>query len=396
MAQPSILIVNAGSSSLKFALFRAVAKLDRLLTGRIERIGQPDAVLRIVYPADERLAELRLMIHDHAAAVPYLLEQMAQLDIRIVAVGHRIVHGGVQFRAPQTLTEETIEALTHLCALSPEHMPAALSVIAALRRTYSQVPHVACFDTAFHGELPKEAARLPIPRRYEEKGVRRFGFHGLSYAYLMEELGRVAGPEAAAGRVVLAHLGHGASMAAVRAGRCIDTTMALTPASGLVMGTRSGDLDPGLGAYLFRTEGMSPERFYRMTHAESGLLGVSETSGDVRDLLSAETSDVRAAEALALFCYQAKKWIGALAAVLGGIDTLVFSGGIGENAGPIRARICEGLAFLGISLDQRANLENAAILSSSDSPVTVRMLRTDEELYIARTVNRLLPGGPPV
>ena len=395
MDQPSILVVNAGSSSFKFALFRAGAELDRFLTGRVERIGQPDALLRIVYPADEHLAAQNLMIQDHAAAVPYLLEQLVRLDIRIVAVGHRIVHGGVRFREPQTLTDEVIEELNRLCALSPEHMPAALSVIAALRRAYPQVPHIACFDTAFHCELPPEAARLPIPRRYGEKGIRRFGFHGLSYAYLMEELAHVAGPEAVAGRVVLAHLGHGASMAAVRAGHCVDTTMALTPASGLVMATRTGDLDPGLGAYLSRTEGMAPERFYRMTHAESGLLGVSETSGDVRDLLSAEAFDVRAAEALALFCYQSKKWIGALAAALGGIDTLVFSGGIGENAAPIRARICEGLAFLGIALDHEANLKNAAILSSSDSRVVVRMLRTDEELYIARTVNRLLLGGPP-
>lgn len=390
MKTASIFVVNAGSSSLKFALFRADAELARVLSGRVERIGRADAVLRVSCPGAEALPPRALAIPDHAAAVPYVLELLEQQGAAIHAVGHRVVHGGTRFSAPLLLSDGALQELAALAALSPEHMPAALSVVASLRSAYPVVPHVACFDTAFHRGLPPEAARLPIPRRYAEKGIRRYGFHGLSYAYLMEELCRVAGPEAAAGRVVLAHLGHGASLAAVRSGRCIDTTMALTPAAGLVMGTRSGDLDPGLAAHLERTEGMTPERFHHMIHAESGLLGLSETSADVRDLLSREAGDPRAQEALAVFCYQAKKWIGALAAALGGLDTLVFSGGIGENAAPIRARICAGLEFLGVALDAEANARSAEVLSAQGQPVTVRVLRTDEELYIARAVNQLL------
>lgn len=372
---PAILVINAGSSSLKFALFRAGSapnRAQRLLSGKLERISE------------------------HAAAVPYLFELIARRsDIEVIAVGHRVVHGGASFSVPTLLDQETIEALTRLSSLSPEHMPAALSLIAALRTAYAKVPHVACFDTAFHHQLPLEAATLPIPRRYATQGVRRYGFHGLSYAYLMEELDRVAGSEAAAGRVVLAHLGHGASMAAVRSGRCIDTTMALTPASGLMMSTRSGDLDPGIGAYLLRIDGMTSERFEQMVNKESGLLGVSETSGDVRDLLQREATDPRAAEALSSFCYQAKKWLGALAAALGGVDTLVFSGGIGENAAPIRARICEGLEFLGLTIDVTRNRRSAPVISAADSRVAVRVLPTDEEVYIASAVDRVLSSQTP-
>jgi acetate kinase len=249
---------------------------------------------------------------------------------------------------------------------------------------------MACFDTAFHRNLPRVAKLLPIPRRYAAKGVQRYGFHGLSYTYLMQELGRVAGPEAVRGRIILAHLGNGASMAAVRDGQCLDTTMAFTPAAGLVMSTRSGDLDPGLVAYFSRSEGMSAEQFDEMVNTQSGLLGISETSPDVRDLFKRENEDARAAEALALFCYQAKKWIGALSAALGGLDTLVFAGGIGENGGEIRARICDGLSHLGIELDAARNEANAPIVSQAASKATVRVIRTDEELLIAQSVESLL------
>ena len=247
------------------------------------------------------------------------------------------------------------------------------------------MPQVACFDTAFHHDLPRVAQIVPIPRRYEAAGVRRYGFHGLSYAYLMEELARVAGPEAAAGRVILAHLGSGASLAAVREGRCVDTTMGLTPASGLVMGTRSGDIDPGLVRFLMRSEGMTTEQFHDLVNHESGLLGVSETSPDLRDLLARQDADVRAAEAVALFCYQAKKAIGALAAALGGLDILVFSGGIGENSPEARRRICAGLEFLGIALDDRRNARRCpADLGPRRPRRRCASSRTDEESMIAR------------
>jgi acetate kinase len=258
---------------------------------------------------------------------------------------------------------------------------------------FPQAQQIACFDTAFHSTLPRVAKLLPIPRRYEVKGVQRYGFHGLSYSFLMQELERVAGAKAASGRVILAHLGNGASMAAVLDGKSIDTSMGFTPAAGLVMSTRSGDLDPGLVAFLGRSEQMTETQFDRMIHHESGLLGVSELSSDMRDLLAREVADVRAAEAVALFCYQAKKWIGSFAAALGGLDVLVFAGGIGENNPSIRERICEGLGFLGIELDKTRNAENTPLISTITGRVTVRIIRTDEELMIARLVCRILGFG---
>jgi acetate kinase len=249
---------------------------------------------------------------------------------------------------------------------------------------------VACFDTAFHHDLPRVARLLPIPRRYEAQGVRRYGFHGLSYAFLMEELARLAGSEAAQSRAILAHLGNGASLAAVHGGKSIDTSMGFTPVAGLVMSTRSGDLDPGLLWYLAGTEGLDAKRFNEMVNFESGLLGVSETSSDMHDLLDREAKDARAAEAVDLFCYQVKKWIGAFAAALGGLDTLVFAGGIGENAPEVRARICDGLEFLGIELEEKQNVANAGVISAAGSRVAVRVIHTDEEWMIAKTVCHVL------
>jgi acetate kinase len=251
---------------------------------------------------------------------------------------------------------------------------------------------VACFDTAFHRTMPRVAKLLPIPRRYGAKGVERYGFHGLSFAYLMEELARVDRP-ATKGRVILAHLGSGASLAAVRHGKSIDTSMGFTPTAGLVMSTRTGDLDPGLVYYLARADRMSAAQFHQIVNHKSGLLGVSGTSADLRDLLAREAVDVRAAEALTLFCYQAKKWIGSFAAALGGLDALVFAGGIGENSPDIRERICDGLGFLGIGLNRQRNAKNAALISPDAERVRVRVIRTNEELMIARSVTRVLKLG---
>jgi acetate kinase len=258
-----------------------------------------------------------------------------------------------------------------------------------LSRRYPTLTQVACFDTAFHRDMPRVARLLPIPRRYDDAGVQRYGFHGLSYAYLMKELRRIA-PHVAQGRVILAHLGNGASMAAVSEGNSMDTSMGFTPTAGLPMSTRSGDLDPGLLSYLSRTEGMTVDQFHSMVNQQSGLLGVSETSSDLRDLLVRERHDPRAAEAVALFCYQAKKWIGSFAAALGGLDTLVFSGGIGENSPVVRARICEGLGYLGVALDEAPNRTGAAIISKEGSGVIVRVIPTDEESEIASSVLQLL------
>jgi len=384
-----VLTINSGSSSLRFALFRAGASLERVLAGRFERIGRDDAGLTVTDVRAKTTDERRVSAPDHVACAP-LLTELVERRARVAAVGHRVVQGGPRFREPQRVDARMLEVLRSFSPFDPEHLPSAIALMEWFAAKYPQVPQVACFDTAFHRNLPRVAALLPIPRRYEALGIRRYGFHGLSYAYLMAELRHVAGDRVAQGRVVLAHLGSGVSMAAVRDGRCIDTTMAFTPAAGLMMGTRSGDLDPGLVMYLARTEGMTAAQFHEMVNARSGLLGVSEISADMRDLLQRERDDVRAAEAIALFCYQAKKSIGALTAALGGLDTLVIAGGIGENAPVIRARICSGLECLGIELDLDRNAANAPVISTDGSHATARVIRTDEELQMATLVTTLL------
>jgi acetate kinase len=329
---------------------------------------------------------------DHTVAVGALMDWIEERIGRdaLTAVGHRVVHGGPKYFDPQRITAEMVEELHRLSPFDPEHLPEEILLTGAFHRRFPDLPQVACFDTAFHHDLPRVARLLPIPRRYEVQGVRRYGFHGLSYAFLIGELARVAGSEAAQGRVILAHLGNGASLAAVHGGKSIDTSMGFTPVAGLVMSTRSGDLDPGLLWYLAGTEGLDAKRFNEMVNFESGLLGVSETSSDMHDLLDREAQDVRAGEAVALFCYQVKKWIGAFAAALSGLDTLVFAGGIGENAPVVRARVCDGLEFLGIELEEKHNAANAGVISTDAGRVTVRVIHTDEEWMIASMVCRVL------
>jgi acetate kinase len=300
------------------------------------------------------------------------------------------VHGGPNHFDPALIDAELIGELRRITQFAPEHLPQAIALIEAIAKRFPKVPQIACFDTAFHKDLPIVARMLPLPRRLQAVGVRRYGFHGLSYEYLLRELARVGRENEANGRVILAHLGNGASMAAVHEGKCIDTTMGMTPAGGLVMSTRTGDLDPGVVLFLERHEKLSPEQFHRMVNHESGMLGISETSGDVRALTEAAPRDQRASEAIELFCYSAKKWIGAFAAALGGVDTLVFSGGIGEHATDVRGRICEGLGFLGIELDATRNSQNAPIISRDAAKTTVRVIPTDEESTIVRAVRKLL------
>ena len=394
-ANPRILTINGGSSSIKFAIFDAGDSLRRSLEGGIERIGLPEATLR-VKGSDQADSFSRLVTApDHTVAVGALMDWIEGRSGRgtLTAVGHRVVHGGPKYYKPERITAEMVAELRRLSPFDPDHMPEEILLTEAFHRRFPDLPQVACFDTAFHHDLPRVAQLLPIPRRYEAQGVRRYGFHGLSYAFLMEELARLAGPEAAQGRVILAHLGNGASLAAVRHGKSLDTSMSFTPTAGIPMSTRSGDLDPGLVWYLARTENMSAKQFNAMVNFQSGLLGVSETSSDMRDLLDRETQDVRAAEAVALFCYEIKKWIGAFAAALGGLETLVFAGGIGENAPPVRARICDGLGFLGIELEDKRNAADESVISSEHSRVAVRVIRTDEELMIAKTVCQVLGLG---
>jgi acetate kinase len=394
-ADPRILTINGGSSSIKFALFEAGDTLLRILAGELERIGLPDAALRVkgLNPADN--FSRPVTAPDHTVAVAVLMDWIEERtgNDALTAVGHRVVHGGPKYSEPQRITAEMVDELHRLSPFDPEHLPEEILLTEAFHRRFPDLPQVACFDTAFHHELPRVAQLLPIPRRYEAQGVRRYGFHGLSYEFLMGELARLGDPAATKGRVILAHLGNGASLAAVRDGKSIDTSMGFTPTAGIPMSTRSGDVDPGLVSYLWRSEQMTAEKFDTMINHESGLLGVSETSSDMRDLLDYETQDVRAAEAVALFCYQVKKWIGAYAAALGGLDTLVFAGGIGENAPVIRARICEGLEFFGIEIEEKQNAANEGVISTQASRVAIRVIRTDEELTIAKSVCRVLGLG---
>jgi acetate kinase len=381
---PNVLTINGGSSSIRFAIFEASQPPRRLLQGKMERIGTDDASLTVDHGADSAPTRIQPKIKEHATASDFLLDWLESQSLfkTLNGVGHRVVHG-MRHTAPERVTTQLLDELKSIVPFDPEHMPREIELIEVMQRRHRRLPQVVCFDTAFHRSMPRVATQLPIPRRYAAKGVQRYGFHGLSYTFLMRELARLGDPAAARGRVILAHLGSGASLAAVRDGRCIDTSMGFTPTAGLVMGTRSGDLDPGLMSYLALTDAMNARQFQAMVNHESGLLGISESSADVRDLLARETNDPRAAEALALFCYQAKKWIGSFAAALGGVDTLVFAGGIGENASPVRKRICEGLNFLGIEIDDGANGRHAERISTDTGSVAVRVIRTDEESVIA-------------
>ena len=392
----NILTINGGSSSIKFALYPVGKPLKRGLYGKIDRIGLSGTSLTFNHPTKTQQVNRRISVVDHKSAVNFLIdwleEQKSFESVR--AVGHRVVHG-MKHTAPELVSQDLLDELHRISPYDPDHLPREIELIEAFRHRYPLLPQLACFDTAFHQTMPRMAKLLAIPRRFDAKGIQRYGFHGLSYSYLMEELARLGDPAAKKGRVILAHLGNGASLAAVRDGKSMETSMGFTPTAGLVMSTRSGDLDPGLAPYLLRTEKMTTKQFYEMVNHESGLLGVSETSSDMRDLLAHEREDVRAAEAVSLFCYQAKKWIGSFAAALGGLDTIVFAGGIGENAYPVRERTCEGLGFLGIELDESRNTKSAGIISTDDSRVTVRVISTDEELMIARSVLRSCPAEMP-
>ena len=387
-ANPRILTINGGSSSIKFALFEAGDSFARILEGEIERIGLPAAMLRVKGLNQADNFSRPVTAPDHTVAVGVLMDWIEERSGRdaLTAVGHRVVHGGPKYSQPERITSEMVEDLHQLSAFDPDHLPEEILLTEAFHRRFPDLPQVACFDTAFHHDLPRVAQLLPIPRRYEAQGVRRYGFHGLSYAFLMRELARLAGTAAAQGRVILAHLGNGASLAAVRDGKPLDTSMSFTPTAGVPMSSRTGDLDPGLVWYLAQTEGLDAKGFNEMVNLKSGLLGVSETSSDMRDLLEHEAQDVRAAEAVALFCYQVKKWIGAFAAALGGLDTLVFAAGIGENAPTVCARICDGLEFLGIELEAKRNAANEGVISTAASRVAVHVIHTDEEWMIATMV----------
>ena len=389
-----LLTINTGSSSLKAALYRLREDATETpeLRAEASRIGGRGGGLRLADARGETIDERQDDLPDHAAALDALLSRLRDRGLDqddLTAVGHRIVHGGDRYREPQRVTPEVVADLRALVPIDPNHLPQAIAAIEAVGRAYPAVPQVVCFDTAFHSRMPRVARLYALPRDLAEGGVVRYGFHGLSYEYVMEELRRLD-PEAYDGRVVVAHLGNGASMAAVWGGVGVDTTMGFTPTGGLVMGTRSGDLDPSVPLFLLEERGLTVTEVSDLVNKQAGLLGVSGTSADMRDLLDREASDPRAAEAIALFCYGAKKFLGALAAALGGLDALVFTGGIGEHAGLVRERVCEGLAFLGIRLDRGRNAAHAPVISGDAAAVTVRVVPTDEDLMVARHTRRLI------
>jgi len=387
----SILTINGGSSSIKFSLYKIEDPLQQMFVGQIENIGTKEAKLSFNNSDPKQKKSLSIEAKDHNEASSNLIEWLEKQEDfgSIKAIGHRIVHG-MKHTEPEIISPKLLKELKKISAYDPDHLPEEIRLIEVFRKRYPLLKQVACFDTSFHTSMPTVAKLLSIPRRYYEKGIQRYGFHGLSYSFLMEELKRLAGSDVANGKVILAHLGSGASLAAVKNGKSIDTSMGFTPASGLPMSTRTGDLDPGVAWYLMQFEKLNPKEYNHFINHESGLLGVSETSSNMQELMEVEDTNGYAKDAIELFCYQTKKWIGSFTTVLGGLDTLVFSGGIGEHSPEVRSKICDNLEFLGIELDEIKNRNNEGIISTQASKVNVRVITTNEEIMIARLVNDIL------
>jgi acetate kinase len=386
----NILCLNGGSSSIKFSVFAADGKeLQVGVKGKIDRIGLAGASLTFRDDLTGEEGRVALKESGMREAANFLMDWLRDRKIDFSGIGHRVVHGGVH-RQPVLIDEELLADLERISGYDPDHLPGEIGLIRLIRERDAGLRQVACFDTAFHATLPRVARLMPLPRRYEKAGIQRYGFHGLSYAYLAEELVRIAGAEIATGRVIMAHLGSGASLAAVKDGESIDTTMGFTPTGGIMMGTRTGDLDPGVIWWILQQEGLGAAQLSDLVNHQSGLLGVSGISSDMQDLLARESGDAAAAEAVEMFCYQVRKSIGAFSAVLEGVDAVVFAGGIGERSAVIRSRVCTGMEYLGIKLDQRANARNDVLISCPEGPVRVYAIPTDEEKMIARYTKTIL------
>jgi acetate kinase len=387
--------MNRGSATLKSALYDAGSREELLLSMSVDHTGDSGGGLKIADPNGTTLLESTGNSGDANAALQAMLSWLDEHGFLsgLAAVGHRLVQGGPRHKDPVRITAEFLHEIEQLIPLDPDHLPAAIQGIKFIASKFPELPQVACFDTAFHRSIPKVASTYALPGRLYDEGIRRYGFHGLSYEYVMGELRTLEG-ELANGRVIIAHLGSGASMVAVRDGKSIDTSMGFTPLEGLVMATRSGDVDPGALIYLFEHEKMSSKEMSMLLNKQSGLLGVSETSSDMKVLIGNVPRDDRAREAVDLFCYRAKKYVGAYCAVLGGLDVLVFAGGIGEHAPSVRKQICDGLDFLGIRMDAKRNEANAGLISSPESRVRVRVVKTNEDLMIARHVVSVLGWTP--
>jgi acetate kinase len=390
MKQEQILAINGGSSSIKFTLYGLNETLQPILSGSLIRIGLPDATFSVKSFTGGPENHGAIKAGNIQEAVSYLLNWFNGNHSveNITAVGHRIVHG-MNHKEAVTVSTSLLNQLMQNIAFDPDHLPIEIELMKAFALKHPVLPQVACFDTSFHRNMPDYAKRLPIPGRFDEAGIQRYGFHGISYSYLLEKLAEEKSVSINS-RIIMAHLGSGASMVAVKNGQSIDTSMGFTPAGGFPMSTRSGDLDPGVIYYMMKKESMTAEQLNDVINRQSGLLGISETSPDMKDLLKIEKSDKRAADAVNIFCYQIKKWIGSFAAALGGLDIVVFSGGIGENAPVVRSRICEGLGFLGIELDEKENEKSEKIISAKKNAVVIYVIPTNEEWMIAKTVCRVL------
>lgn len=381
----AILVINTGSSSIKFAVYSQDDNRQPLqeLSGQVKDIGGQATFSVIPANADFVAVDpISIDATDHAGALQHILAWLASnmAGLKLIGAGHRVVHGGHQYTSAVRIDAQVLEVLKGLTRLAPLHQPHALHAIEALQAQQPQLFHVACFDTAFHAGMPWQEQRFALPRKLEQQGVRRYGFHGLSYEYIAKVLPDYLG-QRANGKVVIAHLGHGVSMCALQQRRSVATTMSFTPLDGLPMGRRSGAIDPAIVLYLLQT-GISAEEISDILHHQSGLLGMSGLSDDMQILLTSSQASAR--EAVTYFCYRISRELGSLAAVLQGLDALIFTGGIGEHAAPVRARICKNAAWLGVTLDESANAANAADISSKDSRVAVCVIPTDEEYIIAQ------------
>jgi acetate kinase len=386
-----VLTMNRGSATLKSTLYEVGARNEVVLTISVAYGGGASAHLKIADANGATLLDSSVRGNDSNAALQAVFAWLDKHESLsgLKAAGHRLVHGGARYTEPQRITPKFLTALQKLVPLDPDHLPAAIKGIQFVAKIFPKLAQVACFDTAFHSTLPTVAKMYALPRRLYEKDIRRYGFHGLSFEYIVGEL-RKLDAKRAAGRVIVAHLGSGASVVALQDGKSVDTSMGFTPLEGLVMSARSGDVDPGLLLYLLAEKKMSVKDAGTLLNKQSGLLGVSGSTGDMRELQEKAQRDAHAAEAIDLFCYRAKKYIGAYAAALGGLDALVFTGGIGERAPSVRERICSGLDFLGIRLDATQNAANAPVISAADSSVNVRVIQTNEDLMIVQHVITVL------
>lgn len=380
-----IVTLNAGSSSLKFGLFAADADGPAVVcTGMVDRIGSAEASITLRGARGEKLRDdAQQAIHDHDGALDRVLEllQTRFPAARIIAVGHRVVHGGPENDRPVIITPEVLGALQALEPFAPLHQPYNLAGARAAMARFPQARQVACFDTAFHRHHPWVNDTFALPTAYYDMGVRRYGFHGLSYDYIAGHLARTA-PDVQSGRVIVAHLGNGASMCAMHGGRSVGSTMGFSALDGLPMGTRCGQLDPGVMLYLMEQKGMGAKEISDLLYRKSGLLGLSGLSNDMRTLENSDTPEAQ--RAIAYFTFRARRELGSLTAVLGGLDAVVFTGGIGENSGLVRSQICADMGWLGIELDAEANQRSARIISAEGTAVQVMVIPTNEELVIAR------------